>query len=68
MAAFFQKLPSRSDTGSFIGHLKCYYDAVQEKLGFEYQWTTDDVPVPQMEETRRGHVNLLTKEEWLTNR
>jgi RimJ/RimL family protein N-acetyltransferase len=41
---------------------------VQEKLGFEYQWTTDDVPVPQMEETRRGHVNLLTKEEWLTNR
>ena len=51
-----------------------YYDGnnkskrVQEKLGFEYQWTTDDVPVPQMEETRRGHVNLLTKEEWLTNR
>ncbi len=41
---------------------------VQEKLGFKYQWTTDDVPVPQMGETRRGYVNLLTKEEWLTNR
>ena len=41
---------------------------VQEKLGFKYQWTTDDIPVPQMEETRRGYVNLLTKEEWLTNR
>ncbi len=47
-----------------------YYDGnakskrVQEKLGFRYQWTTDDVPVPQMGETRKGHVNLLTKDQW----
>ncbi len=51
-----------------------YYDGnekskrVQEKLGFVYQRTTDNVPVPQMGETRRGHVNLLTKEEWLKSR
>ena len=37
---------------------------VQEKLGFRYQWTTEDVPVPQLGETRKGHVNLLTKEDW----
>ena len=40
-----------------------YYDGndkskrVQEKLGFEYQWTSEE-----------GHVNLLTKEEWFSNR
>ena len=48
-----------------------YYDGnekskrVQEKLGFRYQWTSRDVPVPRMGETRVGHVNLLTREEWL---
>ena len=47
-----------------------YYDGntksrrVQEKLGFTYQWTNDDTPVPQMGETRKGHVNLLTREAW----
>ena len=47
-----------------------YYDGnekskrVQEKLGFRYQWTTEDAPVPQMGETRKGHVNLLTRDEW----
>ena len=47
-----------------------YYDGndkskrVQEKLGFRYQWTTEDAPVPQMGETRKGHVNLLTREDW----
>ena len=47
-----------------------YYDGnekskrVQEKLGFKYQWTTDDEPVPQMGETRKGHVNLMTREKW----
>ena len=47
-----------------------YYDGnekskrVQEKLGFKYQWTTKDAPVPQMGETRKEHVNLLTKVEW----
>ncbi len=47
-----------------------YYDGnersrrVQEKLGFRYQRTTENAPVPQMGETRKGHVNLLTKAEW----
>ena len=47
-----------------------YYDGndksrrVQEKLGFVYQRTTENAPVPQLGETRKGHVNLLTKEEW----
>ena len=44
-----------------------YYDGntkskrVQEKLGFKYQWTTEDAPVPQMGETRKGYVNLMTR-------
>ncbi len=37
---------------------------MQEKLGFTYQWTTEDAPVPQMGETRTGHVNLLTRKAW----
>ncbi len=37
---------------------------VQEKLGFVYQWTSDNVPVPQMGELRKGHVNLMTREHW----
>lgn len=47
-----------------------YYDGnvrskcVQEKLGFQYQWTNQNVPVPQMNETRIRHVNLLTREVW----
>ncbi len=50
-----------------------YYDGndkskrVQEKLGFRYQWTTEDVPVPKMGEIRKGHVYLMTKEEWLAS-
>ena len=39
---------------------------VQEKLGFIYQRTAEAVPVPQMGETRRGNVSLLTKEDWLS--
>ena len=47
-----------------------YYDGntkskrVQEKLGFKHQWTTENVPVPQMGEIRTGHVNCMTKKEW----
>ncbi len=41
---------------------------VQEKIGFRYQRTSENVPVPQLGETRRGHVNLLTRDEWLTIR
>ena len=48
-----------------------YYDGnerskrVQQKLGFKFQWTSESVPVPPMGETRRGHVNLMTREDWL---
>ena len=47
-----------------------YYDGnekskrVQEKLGFRYVRTTENVPVPLLGETRTGHVNLMTKAEW----
>ena len=39
---------------------------VQEKVGFKYQWTTEGVDVPLMHEKRTGHVNAITKEEWLS--
>lgn len=48
-----------------------YYDGnakskrVQEKLGFVYHHTCDDVPVPLMNEIRVGHTNVMTKENWL---
>ncbi len=48
-----------------------YYDGnnrskrVQEKCGFKYQWTTDNVDVPLMHETRNVHVCSLTKDEWI---
>lgn len=53
-----------------------YYDGnekskrVQKKLGFKYQWTNESVPVMQTGETRKGHVNLMTRDDWengLTN-
>ena len=49
----------------------CYYEGnekskrAQEKLGFKYQWTSENVPVKLLGETRTGYVNLMTKEEWL---
>ena len=51
-----------------------YYDGntkskrVQEKCGFRYQWTTEDVDVPLMHEKRIGHVNLMTKDSWIWSR
>ena len=47
-----------------------YYDGnakskrVQEKCGFRYQWTSKDVDVPLLHETRTGHVNAITLAEW----
>lgn len=47
-----------------------YYDGnqkskrVQEKLGFVYHHTCEDVEVPQMHEVRVGHTNQMTKERW----
>lgn len=41
---------------------------VQEKLGFRHQWMTENAPVPQMGETRKSYVNLMTREEWASSR
>lgn len=37
---------------------------VQEKCGFRYLWTCDEVDVPQMGEKRKGHVSCLTRAQW----
>ena len=37
---------------------------VQTKLGFVYQYTTEDLDVALMGERRTGHTNLMTKERW----
>ena len=37
---------------------------VQEKLGFVYQYTTENLEVTLMNEIRTGHTNLMTKEHW----
>lgn len=48
-----------------------YYDGntkskrVQEKVGFKYCQTSNDIFVPLMNETRIGHKNKMTKEDWL---
>ena len=48
-----------------------YYDGnnkskrVQEKLGFKYYSTCNDLFVPLMNETRIGHANILTKDNWI---
>ena len=47
-----------------------YYDGnekskrVQEKLGFIYHHSCDDVNVPLMNEIRKGHTNIMTKEHF----
>ena len=50
-----------------------YYDGnskskrVQEKVGFIYHHTCNEVPVPLMNEIRIGHTNYMTKEMWEKN-
>lgn len=47
-----------------------YYDGnqkskrVQEKVGFRYHHTCDEVDVPLMNEVRVGHTNFMTREDW----
>lgn len=51
-----------------------YYDGnkkskrVQEKLGFVFHHTCNEVPVPLMKETRIGHTNYMTKDIWENSR
>ncbi len=51
--------------GYFDGNTKS--KRVQEKCGFTYFRTTNDVEVPLMNEVRIGHTNILTKEQWMKN-
>lgn len=37
---------------------------VQQKLGFVYHHTTENLDVPLMKEKRTGHTSLLTREHW----
>lgn len=37
---------------------------VQEKLGFVYHHTCNDVPVPLLNEVRVGHTNIMTRAHW----
>ena len=37
---------------------------VQEKVGFVYHHTCDEVPVPLMNEVRIGHTNYMTRSRW----
>ena len=41
---------------------------VQEKVGFRYQWKSENVDVPLMHETRTGHVSSITKDQWQWDR
>ena len=41
---------------------------VQEKVGFVFHHTCDEVPVPLMNEVRIGHANYMTKEQWMMER
>ena len=47
-----------------------YYDGnqkskrVQEKLGFVFHHTCDEVSVPLFNEIRVGHTSIMTKEHW----
>ncbi|MDE6713702.1 MAG: GNAT family N-acetyltransferase [Lachnospiraceae bacterium] len=47
-----------------------YYDGnqkskrVQEKVGFIFHHTCNEVPVPLLNEIRVGHTNYMTREQW----
>lgn len=49
-----------------------YYDGnskskrAQEKMGFKYHHTCNEVPVPLLNEVRIGHTNYMTLEMWNT--
>lgn len=48
--------------GYYDGNLKS--KRVQEKVGFVYHHTCENVPVPLMNEVRIGHTNVIIKEKW----
>jgi len=52
--------------GYYEGNAKS--KCVQEKCSFKYQWKSENVDVPLMKEMRAGHVSLMTKEDWESER
>ena len=48
--------------GYFDGNKKS--KRVQEKLGFVYHHTCENMPVPLLCEVRTEHINVLTREHW----
>ncbi|MBR3504506.1 MAG: GNAT family N-acetyltransferase [Clostridia bacterium] len=52
--------------GYYEGNVKS--KRVQEKVGFRYQWKSEDVDVPLMHETRNGYVSSLSKDQWQWDR
>lgn len=48
--------------GYFDGNAKS--KRVQEKCGFQYQFTKDHVPCSMLNSTRTEHITCLTKEQW----
>lgn len=59
----FEKLGmTRVWCGYYEGNIKS--KRVQEKLGFVYHHTCDNVPVPLMNEVRVGHTNVMNREKW----
>ena len=52
--------------GSFEGNDRS--KRVQEKCGFRYCRVDENAPVPQLNETRTGHIRCLTREEWMKNK
>lgn len=52
--------------GYYEGNMKS--KRVQEKVGFKYQWKSENVDVPLMHEKRTGHVSSMTKDEWIWTR
>lgn len=48
--------------GYYDGNVKS--ERVQEKLGFQYHHTCENVPVPLMNEIRTEHINVMTQEQW----
>lgn len=50
--------------GYYDGNLKS--KRVQEKVGFVYHHTCQEVPVPLLNEVRVGHTSILTRARWET--
>ena len=62
--AFENLLLEKVWCGYFDGNVKS--KRVQEKCGFQYQYTRENVPWPMMNDVRTEHISCLTQEGWLT--